>query len=109
MNVPRLFLHLLSWLSGKPNADMAHADPAFDRAPDGMRWIYTAGNTVEADMLRQTLQENGFQTEYVPWSLTGVIGATGSPHIYAPEDEAEAAAEFLNAYLDPKPAPPDGN
>jgi hypothetical protein len=106
MYKPKVLSRFLSLLFGVP-ADPAYTDPPFSPAPDGMRWIHTADNAAEADMLRQMLQANGFHVEFVPSATAGVFGTTGSPHIYMPEDEADAASQFLAAYFASPPADSD--
>lgn len=69
-------------------------------APEGLALIYTAANTVEAEMLRQILNEAGFHAEFVPSSFMGIFGAGGNSDIYVAADEAEAAGKFLKEYLE---------
>lgn len=70
--------------------------------PDGLQLVYTAINTIEADMLRQVLADAGFSVEFVPSASTGVFGTSGSSEIYVAAPEAQAAAAYLNEYLGSK-------
>lgn len=69
--------------------------------PTGLKPLYTANSSPEAEMLRQVLIDASFHVEYVPTPATGVFGVTGSSTIYVPEDELGAATEFLGEYLSP--------
>lgn len=74
--------------------------------PPGMRLLHMASSNPEAEMLTQVLANAGFVTEYIPSTFTGLFGSAGNRAIYIAESEYDAAAPFLEDYLNPKPPQP---
>ncbi len=72
--------------------------PFIEPDPDGLKLLFTAASSPEAELLRQVLIEAGFHIEFVPSTVTGVFGLTGNTCIYVPAGEYAEAQAFLRDY-----------
>ena len=78
--------------------------PLLTPAPKGLALAYTADDYLQADLLRQLLEQQGFHPEWVPPFTTGAFAINHSPHIFVPQDEVQPAREFIAAYQAGEPA-----
>jgi hypothetical protein len=83
------------------------ADESHDSAPRGLKLLHVTSTVAEADLLRQVMTDAGFRMEYVASEATGVFGTSGNSSIYIPEDQYDAANEFLQKYLNSEPLDPE--
>lgn len=84
----------LAFLTGNPTNP--NAVPFSATAPEGLALVFSAPTTVEADLIRQVLQNAGFHVEYVSPVSTGVFGTRGSVHVYVHASQEKDACEFIS-------------